>query len=273
MPAPAAKSVAREAESSTVFEAFARAGYVANGVVHILIGVIVLVIAFGGRGESDQAGALKAVAGAPLGFVLLWLIAIALCALGLWHAAEGILARDLSGDVKGAAKKWGRRAAEWGQALIFIALGIIAAAVALGARPNAEEATESASRGLLVVPGGPIVLALVGIGIAIGGIAFIWMGFLRSFRKRLDIPDGAGGRGLTVLGVVGFVAKGVALAIVGILLLIAAVRTDAETAGGIDGAVDALLDVALGPLLAGIVGAGFIAYGVFTVARARYARM
>lgn len=273
MSAPAAKSAARQAESSTVFEVLARAGYVANGIVHVLIGVIVLVIAFGGRAEGDQAGALKAVAGAPLGFVLLWLIAIALLALGLWHTAEGILARDRSGDVEGSARKWGRRAAEWGQALVFIALGAIAAAVALGARPDAEEAAETASRGLLVVPGGSIVLALIGLGIAIGGVSFIVMGVLRSFRKRMDIPDGKVGRSVTMMGVVGFVAKGVALAIVGVLLLIAAVRTDAETAGGIDGAVDAILDLALGPLLVGVVGLGFIAYGVFTVARSRYARM
>lgn len=273
MPAAAAKTAAREAESNAVFEFFARAGYVANGVVHILIGVIVLVIAFGGRAEGDQAGALKAVAAAPLGFVLLWLIAIALWALGLWHAAEGILARDLSGDVKGAAKKWGRRTAEWGQALIFIALGTIAAAVALGARPDAEEAAEGASRGLLYIWGGPIVLALIGVGIAVGGVSFIAMGIMRSFHNRMEIPDDAGGRAVTVMGVVGFIAKGVALVIVGVLLLVSALQTDAETAGGIDGAVDALLDVALGPLLVGIVGAGFIAYGVFTVARARYARM
>jgi hypothetical protein len=273
MSAPAAKAVAREAEASTAFEALARAGYVANGVVHLLIGTIVLVIAFGGRAEGDQAGAFKAVAGAPLGFVLLWLIAIALAALGVWHIAEGILARDRSGDVKGAARKWGRRAAEWGQALIFIALGLISAAVALGARPNAEKTAEAASRGLLYLPGGPIVLGLVGLGIATGGVSFIVMGVLRSFHKRMAIPDGALGRTVTAAGIVGFVAKGIALVIVGVLLLIAAVRDDAKTAGGLDGAVDALLDLALGPVLVGVVGAGFIAYGAFTVARGRYARM
>ena len=273
MPVPAVRSAAREAESSAVFETFARAGYIANGLVHVLLGVIVLVIAFGGEAEGDQAGALKAVAGAPLGFVLLWLIASALWALGLWHAAEGVLARDLSGDAKGAARKWGRRTAEWGQAVIFIGLGVIAAAVALGARPDAEEAAEDASRGLIDIPGGSIVLALIGIGVFAGGVAFVVMGILRSFHNRMDIPRDRVGRGITVLGIVGFVAKGVALAIVGVLLLIAAVSTDADTAGGLDGAVQALLDLALGPLLAGIVGVGFIAYGVFTVARARYARM
>ena len=273
MPAPAARSDARDAESSAAFETLARAGYVANGIVHILIGVIVIVIAFGGDAESDQAGALKAVAGAPFGFVLLWLIAIALWALGLWHAAEGILARDRSGDAKGVAKKWGRRVSEWGQAVVFVALGVVAATVAMGAQPDGEESAESASRGLLDMPGGPILLALVGIGIGVGGVAFVVMGIMRSFRKSMRIPAGAVGRGITIMGIVGFIAKGVALLIVGVLLLIAGLQADAEAAGGLDGAVQALLDVAFGPVLVGIVGAGFIAYGVFTVTRARYARM
>jgi len=268
-----AKHLAREAESSAVFEAMARAGYVANGVIHILIGIIVIVLASGGRGEGDQAGAMKAVAGAPAGFVVLWLIAIGLWALGAWRAAEGLLARDRSGDAKGAARKWGRRLAEWGQAVVFLALGAISAAVAMGARPNAEETAEDASRGLLHTPGGGILLGLIGLGIGIGGVSFVVMGIMRSFRTRMRIPDGKRGRTLTTLGVVGFVAKGVALTIVGVLLLVSAVGTDAETAGGLDGAVDAMLAVPLGPALAYVVGVGFLAYGVFTIARARFARM
>lgn len=273
MSAPRVKRAARDAESNAAFEAAARGGYVASGIVHVLIGVIVLVVAFGGDAEGDQAGALKAVASAPLGFVALWLIAIALAALGAWHAIEGILARDRSGDPAGAAKKWGRRAAEWGQALVFLALGVIAAAVALGARPDAERAAESASRGLLTIPGGSIGLGLVGLGIGVAGVAFIVMGVLRSFRKRMRIPADRVGDGVTALGVVGFVAKGIALLIVGILLLVAAVSDDPDAAGGLDGAMDALLNLLLGPVLVAVVGAGFIAYGIFTVFRARYARM
>ncbi|MFC8680848.1 DUF1206 domain-containing protein [Microbacterium ureisolvens] len=268
-----AKQFARDAESNSAFEVLARAGYVANGIIHALIGIIVLVIASGGRGEGDQAGAMKAVAGAPAGFVLLWLIAIGLWALGVWHAAEGLLARDRSGDTKGAARKWGRRLAEWGQALVFVLLGFISAAVAIGARPDAEQTAEDASRSLLQLPGGPILLALIGLGIGIGGVAFIVMGVLRSFRNRIETPDGKLGHAVVVLGIVGFVAKGVALTIIGVLLMVAAIGDDADTAGGLDGAVDALLDLPLGPALAWIVGVGFLAYAVFTVARARFARM
>lgn len=268
-----AKHLAREAESSTVFEGMARAGYAANGIIHVLIGVIVLVLATGGDGEGDQAGALKAVAGAPAGFVALWLIAVGLWALAVWRAAEGLLARDRTGDAEGAARKWGRRLAEWGQALVFAVLGVISAAVAMGARPNGEEAAEGASQVLLRIWGGSIVLGLIGLGIGIGGISFVVMGVRRSFRNRIRIPDGKLGRGITVLGIVGFVAKGIALIIVGVLLVVAAVGTDSDAAGGLDGAVDALLDLFLGPALAWMVGLGFIAYGIFTVARARFARM
>lgn len=270
------KKAARTAESSRSFRLLARSGFVANGLVHILIGVIVLVVATGGDGETDQAGAFKAIADAPLGFAALWAAAVALWALGAWHAVEGILARGASaGHGEGAAtvRRWGVRVSEWGQAVVFVALGVVAVTIALGARPDGDESAEGASRGILSVPGGAFLLGAIGLGIGIGGVAFVVMGVMRSFRKKMTIPQGAAGRGIEVLGAVGFVAKGVALGIVGVLLLIAAIRVEPDAAGGLDGAVEALLALPLGPVLAGVVGAGFIAYGLFCLFRARYARL
>ncbi|QIG41044.1 DUF1206 domain-containing protein [Microbacterium sp. 4R-513] len=268
-----AKEAARKVESSPALRWLARAGYVANGVVHALVGIIVLILAFGGSGESDQAGAFKAIASAPVGFAALWALAVALWALGAWHAAEGLLAPNPKGGTGGALRKWGRRLAEWGQAVVFVALGIFASAVALGARPNGEKAAESASRGLLTVPGGPLVLGLIGIGIGIGGITFVVMGILRSFEKQMDLPDGGFGAAIKLLGIVGFVAKGIALLVLGVILVIAAVRLDPKAAGGLDGAIQAILRLPIGPWLAGLVGIGFLAYAVFCGFRARYARI
>ncbi len=261
-----AKDAARTAEASPAFQWLARAGYVASGLVHVVIGIIVLVVAFGGQGESDQAGAFKAVAAAPLGFAALWTVARCLWALGAWHAVDGFLAR---GETK---RKWSRRISAWGQSVVYIALGVVAAAVALGARPDGDEAAEGASRGVLALPGGPVLLGLIGAAIAVSGVVFAVLGLRRSFRTKMSIPRGAVGRVVTVLGVVGFVAKGVALAIVGVLLVIAAVRVDPDTASGLDGAVDALLALPFGPVLAAVVGLGLVAYGVFCGFRARYAR-
>ena len=267
------KRAAREIAHHPAARLGARAGYAANGIVHALIGAIALGIAFGGTGEGDQTGALKAIADAPLGLAALWVLALALWALATWHLAEGVLARDPEGDVAGAAKKWGVRASEWGQAVVFAAVGFIAAAVALGARPSAEDAAEQASQGVLTIVGGSILLTLVGLGVAIGGISFVVMGVLRSFHNKMDIPETPLGRAVVALGVFGFIAKGVALLIVGILLLAAAVTVDPSTAGGIDGALQALLGMMFGPALVAVVGAGFIAYGAFCLFRARYATL
>lgn len=264
---------ARKAESNSTLRVLARVGFAANGVVHVLIGAIVFVIALGGKGESDQAGAFKAIASVPLGTIALWVLAIALCALGIWHALEGILARNPADDSKGLAKKWGRRISEWGQAFIFIALGVVAIAVALGAHVDSEESAETASRGILLLPGGPILLGILGLGISIGGISFVVMGVLRSFTKKLSIPTSPLGRVVTTLGVTGFIAKGVALVIVGLLMMLAGATVDASTAGGLDGAIQALLNVTFGPFLVGLVGIGFLAYGMFCIFRARYARL
>jgi hypothetical protein len=260
------KHAARKAEESRAFRVAARAGYAANGLVHVLIGVFILAVAFGGREETDQAGAFKAVAGAPAGFLALWALAIALLALGLYHLLEGILA--WGGD---AARKWGRRVAEWGQAFVFIALGLIAASVALGARPDADESAEYASRGLLSIPGGPYVLGLIGVGFGIGGISFIVMGIRRSFENKMSVPSTAIGATVKSLGLIGFIAKGLALIILAVLLVTAAVKVEPDVSGGLDAAIDALLDLSYGAPLVSAVGVGLIAYGVFCFVRARSA--
>lgn len=269
-----ARDAARAVESSPVLRGLARGGYAANGVVHLLIGTLALVVAAGGDEQTDQTGAFRAVAGAPLGFAGLWVLAVALGALGLWHLVAGALLRRSRGaDAKERARVWGLRLSEWGQGVVFLALGVLSASVALGARPNAEQSATEASRGILSLPGGPLLLGAIGVGVGIGGVAFVWMGVRVSFEKKLALPTGALGATVRGLGIAGFVAKGIALAIVGVLLTVAAVRVDPTAAGGLDGAIAALIALPAGPWLAGSVGVGLIAYGVFCMFRARYATL
>ena len=280
--ADAARSAARRVEASPLVRALARVGYAASGAVHVLIGLLVLTLAFGVSGEADQSGALRAIAGAPLGLAVLWIIAVLLWALALYHLIEAFVLRGGGATEKTAALKtalttalttWGRRISEAGQAVVFAALGAVAASVALGARTEGNRSAEDASRGVLALPGGDIVLGLVGLGVAAGGVAFVVMGVMRSFEKKMSIPKDGVGPFVTTLGVVGYIAKGVALAIVGVLLVVAAVTSDASQAGGLDDAFDTLHGLFLGPVLVGLVGAGFVAYGLFLFFRARYARL
>ncbi len=269
----AVKSAARRAERIPAVQKLARAGYAANGAVHILIGVIALAIAAGGDAESDQAGAMTAIGDAPLGFVALWLIAAALTALGIWHAFEGLLARDPEGDAKGAAKKWGRRASEWGQAAVFLALGVIAG-VRRARRPPERRRVRSGGEPRRAPDSGRTARAgRVALGIGIGGVAFVVMGFLRSFRNKMTIPDSPLGRAVTALGVFGFIAKGIALVIVGCCCSPRRCDRSRSLPEASMAAIETLRGFLFGHLLVGIVGVGFIAYGVFCFFRARFARL
>lgn len=246
-------------------QALARAGFAANGLVHALIGTLVVAIAAGGRGEADQVGALRTVAAVPWGAVVVWAIAIGLWGLALWHLAAGITSR---GD-----GRWGRRASKWSQGIVFAAVGTLAASIALGAAPDADGTARAASRGILAMTDGPFVLAAVGVGIAVAGVVFVVMGVRRSFEKRMSIPRSALGTLVRSLGVAGFIAKGAALGILGVLLLVAAAHADAARAGGLDSAVDGLLTLPAGRAIAVALGIGLVAYGVFCGFRARYARL
>jgi len=262
------RHAAHRAEANPVFETLARAGFVADGVVHVLIGVLAIVVAFGGDGKADQSGALLTIAGAPLGFVVLWLAALALAALGVWQILDGVLVRRDS-----RARRWGARLIEWGKAAVFFALAYVAAVVAVGARPDPDGIVQEASRGVLFVPGGPIVLGLVGVAVGAGGVGFAIIGLTRRFVRLLSLPSGRAGSIVTGIAVFGYIAKGLALLAVGVLLIVAAVKVDPGDAGALDAALDGLIALPLGPMLCGAIGAGLIAYGVFLGLSARYRRL
>ncbi|MDR6198932.1 hypothetical protein QE374_000841 [Microbacterium sp. SORGH_AS428] len=260
------KKTARRIESDPRLRTLAKAGYAATGLVHVLLGSIVLAVAFGGDGDADQSGAFQALAASPAGLVALWAVALALLALALWHAVAAFAGAGEKGS-------WSRRLSEAGQAVAFAALGVIAISVAIGGRSDGDASVKETSSGVLSLPGGALILGAVGAGVLVAGIAFGAIGVRRSFRKKLSVPTGAMGTLVVTLGVVGYVAKGVSLATVGVLLGVAAIRVDPQEAGGLDGAVRSLLELPAGPVIAIAVGGGLIAYGLFCLFRARYARL
>ena len=81
--------------------------------LHVAGGEFLAVLGPSGCGKTT---ALRAIAGAPLGLAVLWIIAVLLWALALYHLIEAFVLRDAS-----TAKTWGRRISEAGQAVVFAA--------------------------------------------------------------------------------------------------------------------------------------------------------
>ena len=87
-----AHGIADQATDSDAFEYTARAGFAASGVLHLLIGYIILRLAFTGvGGNADQSGALATLGSQTGGKIVLWAAAAGLVALGLWRIAEAVI--------------------------------------------------------------------------------------------------------------------------------------------------------------------------------------
>ncbi|MEO6201117.1 MAG: DUF1206 domain-containing protein, partial [Cryobacterium sp.] len=123
------------------------------------------------------------------------------------------------------------------------------------------------------LPGGILLLVLVGLLVVVIGGFFVYRGATSKFTEAISVPGGAPGTVIVALGMFGYVAKGIALGVVGILFLLAAYTTDPAKATGLDGALKSLVGLPFGPVILIGVGVGLIAFGAYSFARARFARL
>lgn len=266
-------STADRAGNSDALENLARVGLIAYGVVHLLIAWLALQLAWGGGGESaDQSGALSTLAEQPFGRPLLWVLALGLVALALWQLGEVLRHRSglrSTGDArKKAVVKIVKSVAK---AVIFVALAVLAFRYASGGGQSGSGQQQTVS-GVFAWPGGRFLIgiaALVLIGI---GAYHVHKGLTKRFLKEIDTAQASAGQRRVIerLGQVGYPAKGVALALVGILVGWAAVTFDPAKATGLDGALRTVLEAPFGKWLLSLVALGIAAYGVFCFFRARF---
>ena len=263
-----AAKLARAATRSTPLQALARLGFAVNGLLHILVAVIALSVAVGGGGgTADQSGALGQLAANPGGVFMLWAVVVGLFALGLWLTLSAFLIRG--GDPK---RRWARRATNLGKAAVYFILGGTAATFAVGGATSSGGSAQDASATLLAAPGGVVVLVAGGLAVlAIAGY-FVRKGAMRKFMSDIAVPTGPAGPAVVMIGVAGYIAKGIALAVVAVLMLVTAFARDPSKSTGLDGALKSLAALPYGGLILGTVGVGLIAYGVYCLARAWRAR-
>lgn len=264
-----AVQTARRIRRSSVVRALARGGYAANGLLHIVIGLIAIGVARGtGLQHADQTGALSALARTPGGLVLLWAMTVTVLALALWHATEAFGVRERS-----PRRRWVRRLELAAKSAVYLAVALTALTFARGGHADAASSLRRFTLDMIGTTGGVVVLDLIGATLIGVGAFFAVKGATRRFRADIDLPDGVPGRVIVVLGIFGYVAKGVALALVGVLFVLAAVTGDWTEASGLDGALRSLADMPFGVALLGVVAAGFASAGLYYIVRAGRARL
>ncbi|MCV7300362.1 DUF1206 domain-containing protein [Mycobacterium barrassiae] len=264
--------VADRATDSDAFEYTARAGFAVSGVLHLLVGYIVLRIAFGSGGNADQSGALATLAGQTGGAVILWVAAIGLVALGLWRVAEAIVGSkpgEGSGPNRDDTPAW-KRAKSLGLAIVNFAIALSAARFAMGSGQQSSQQNAGLSAQLMQSGWGKSLLVAVGLGlIGVGGY-HVYKGVSKKFIKDLRVDGGAG---ITAVGISGYAAKGLVLAGAGLLVIVATLQADPSKAAGLDAAVKTLGQAPFGKFLLILAALGIAAFGAYSFVRARFGRM
>ncbi|MFD3427602.1 DUF1206 domain-containing protein [Nocardia fluminea] len=163
--------------------------------------------------------------------------------------------------------------------VVHLLIGYVAVRIALGgaggtadqsgAMTELAESTGITAR-MMHTTAGTIALVAAGlIIIAIGGY-HVYKGATQSF-----LPDLKGATSTLVrrLGTVGYIAKGLAIAAIGALVIVAVIRSEPDEASGLDGAFKTLGAQPFGAVLLLAAGPGIITYGFYSFAMARYTKM
>jgi hypothetical protein len=257
------KQAASRAGDHPVLENAARLGYATSGVLHLLIGWLGLQVAWssGSGTTADQSGALQTLSGNVIGNIILWLFVVGFLGLALWQLTEAIVGRGEASDrVKAIAKL-----------VVYLFLAFAAFSYARsGSGTSSSQQSVDFTTNVMSKPFGKILVGAVGIGVIAVGAYHVYKGWKKRFLQDLRAHPG---QWVVRAGVFGYIAKGIALGVVGALFLIAAVQSEPDKARGLDGALHALRDAPFGPVLLTLVALGFACYAVYSFARARYARV
>jgi hypothetical protein len=243
-----------------------RAGYVARGVLYLIVGALATLATLGRSGgeTTDSKGALLRMFDQPLGTALLWTVAAGLAGYAVWRAADAILDPEGKGR---EPKKLAVRAWHLCSAITHAALAVFAVRLAIGDAPSRDgDLPQRATGSVFQLPAGRWLVLAGGLVVVVVGLVHLVRGARGHYEKRLERRPT---RWVCWLGRFGHMARGVVIGTIGVFLGIAAIRFHSAEARGLEGALDALREQPYGKWLLLAVALGLVAFGVWSLVEAR----
>jgi hypothetical protein len=259
----------RRVGGSNAIDLLARLGFVARGIIYIVIGAIAVMLAVGvAQHAPDRGGALGAIASKPFGYVLLWIITIGFAGLALWRLVQAAVAR--LNPTEAHRLKAAGCAVAYAIAFVttywFIRDGRIPA--------SSDTTSRDLTATIMSHDGGQVIMVVAGLLIAAAGIYMVVQAFGLDFTRDLRMGWMSRRTRDTVvqLGRAGYAARGVIVFLVGVAAFDAAVTYDPARAKGLDGALRTVAGEPFGPILLILVALGLIAFGLLSFFEAKWRR-
>lgn len=233
------------------------------GVVHVLVAWLAIQVAFGGSEQADSKGALSGIAQA--GAWLLWALGIGLVFFAVWQLLLACVGYTY------VAKKRKRISKRIGSAARAVtALGIAFGAFKYATSGSTGDQTrqqQELTAQVLSWPGGQWIVGAIAIGVIVTAGVIAYKGFKKSFENDLDM--GQAPSWIEPVGRAGWIGKGAAYGVIGVLIGLAAITADPGQSGGMDKALKTLAAQPYGVFLLSAVAIGIAAFGVYCFVAAR----
>lgn len=254
--------------ASDAVEVAGRLGLAARGLVYLVLAALAVLVARGDDGaETDTTGALATIGAQPYGKTLLFVLAVCLLGYAVWRAAEAITGRTSEDEDAGT----GERAISGLKTVIYVGLALTALRLAMGSAESGSAQQQSWTAKVLEWPGGVAIVALIGLFVLVNAAMELRSALSASF---MDGLEGGGHRpAVRTLGRVGHLGRGVAFGLVGLFVLQAALEHDPSESKGLDGALAEVASRGYGPPLLYLLALGFLAFGLYSFAEARWRRI
>lgn len=251
-----------------------RIGFVARGIVYILVGVLAFQAAFSVEKAGDGIEpALAKVAELPFGQILLVIIFVGLVCHAVWRFIQAIIDTDDKGS---NAKGLLVRTAFVFVGIVYIMLAFSALRVLLTDADKADSETVIWTDLLLSQPHGQILTGIVGLVIIAIGIYQFFQTYSLNFRENLKVTSMTNDveKWTLRLGRVGFIARGVVFSIIGSFFIFAAWNSSSsQNEVGLGSALRFIEMQYYGVWLLALTAAGLTAYGILMFFLARYRKM
>jgi hypothetical protein len=246
-----------------------RAGFLARGVMYIVIGWIALLLAFGKTSQqADRTGALHELSTTPFGAVALWILVIGFFGMALWRLCQAAFG--------GHGMKPSSRLMALARGVVYavIGYGVLRYTLGEGSPQSSNQQAVDLTATLMRHPGGRIAVVIIGLAFIVGGVCVGYQAWRERFRKELRTGKmrPTTRRVVEWLGRVGGVARGIVFVTAGVFLVVAAAQARPGQAKGLDSSLRALAETPFGPWLLALVAIGLVMFGLFSCCEARWRR-